>query len=634
MTSTTSPMDPELMNAILSDESSMMTSGNKPLHKHFASDYQRIKETAKQYKKKLSPDQINGIKKQLKKERSALVNEVKDLFNYTMRKYNKGGSATYTSLLRKATKHADKFGVDSHQLQYLKIHHDNYLRNQDGKKSGVVMANNKSNEVAKVLGEMMPATVSEPERVEMSEDDKVHYDVIKMIHNSTKMDESAAHFHMQMYEDLAPHVMNRRYNPNDLHHALNIHNFTNPVVVALFAPKIASLDRRFLLSNLATTIVDKTRNKNAPFRSAPNAELFFNLTNDSSTDMYCDSSIWGDLKKRCDVQASLRAIVNMLRSGAVFDPRNANFIKHVHGCRMSGADTPHLLFNQDEGAVLRRLCGAMAYKPTHLKGVSQMPLPGFHPGVVGHHVPHRIPIMNVNLPHPSMVGGAAMPTTFDLLSGLSQPQLVVENGMLVNKVVQLMHTEQVLMFNVQRRLSFISPKVLPGNFFPTAGLPASSLRNQKINDTPVDYKTTIPADTVATNTFKINSKDFYLRSVVILDVDNVTKTIKPTGGQVFLFKWNTKTTFDVHHYHPYGVLSGVSRTGMAAGGPGGAAGAGPVPSSTDFAPFKWVCDQSTINTNTATSSSHTVHDLIRQRGAIFIYAQNIERNDGKSELLF
>ena len=119
-----------------------------------------------------------------------------------------------------------------------------------------------------------------------------------------------------------------------------------------------------------------------------------------------------------------------------------------------------------------------------------------------------------------------------------------------------------------------------------------------------------------------NASDFYLRSVVVLDV-NSSGIILPTGGSTILFRWDEDDEAHCFAYRPLKVVRGInpSMTG---------------PADTDFKPFidagkagwdstTWDFKDSDINGDPKAFGEDTISllDAIKQRGTIFVYAQKV-----------
>jgi hypothetical protein len=457
--------------------------------------------------------------------------------------------------------------------------------------------------------------------VNLNEKDQTHMDVIRKIHHTTKMKEGLTYLHYHTYEDMSEGIMNVRFNPFNPVQGMNIHNFLHPVIVALFAPKITALENRFIISNLASTIVDRERNNNISFRTLPDIQLFNTLTQDPNHDLACDSSsVWGDLQQRCEIQAITRYCVNQLRQGVIYDPRNTKFLNELNTCRMSAQDSPYLVMTQDESVVLRRLFAALAFRPTTVRASTQVGA-NVYPGIMQHHEMHNLSAINVYLP-PKNVPVAVAAPAISLTSGFTQPQFVLQNGLLSPRTMNIMHTDQVLVFQVHRRESPIKAHHMPGNFFVNNPIPMTMMPHNIINDTEVDFDLKIPASQVATSMVQANPSDFYLRSVVVLDT-NANGQILPTGGSTILFKWTTDDDAHVYAYRPLKVIRGI-KPGMTG------------PTDPEFRPFidagttgwdrtTWEVKDGDLDGEAVGIGPDTLSmlDAIKQRGSIFVYAQKI-----------
>ena len=281
----------------------------------YLDDQKALRKMLKQHKKNMSDTDIQKLSSKLNHKKNNLITNVKKLYDFVMNKYNQNGDASLNSLMKKARKHAQKFNVDKDDARYIQLHYDHSFL----KKKGVLRVSETNNDVAKQLGSLHPSFVTDGSVMNISEQDKPFLHSIHQIHAATKMDFTTSIIHNQSYEDVSPFVMNTRFNPYSPGHSLNINNFVHPALVALFAPKIESIDNRFLLSNLSSIISKKVsdKNSNTPMANRLDAALFYDMTSDPNNDLACDNKVWADLQKRCDIQAVVRYTANSLRNGNV-----------------------------------------------------------------------------------------------------------------------------------------------------------------------------------------------------------------------------------------------------------------------------------------------------------------------------
>lgn len=148
----------------------------------------------------------------------------------------------------------------------------------------------------------------------------------------------------------------------------------HPVIAAMFLPKIAMIEKHFLIANLAGII--KGRKNREVITNKPDYLLHKAIVNDPN-DVVCDpNSAIRDLRFRCMLQHHLLNSVRSLRNGQYFDCHNREFINAIENCRLNNFDNPELLYGQDEATVLSKLLGAFSFRPTVL---SQRPVATYDP---------------------------------------------------------------------------------------------------------------------------------------------------------------------------------------------------------------------------------------------------------------
>jgi hypothetical protein len=563
----------------------------------------------KRKKLNMSEDQVKNLASQLNYHKNNLQTNVKNLYDFIQKQYNVSGETSLNVLMKKAKKYAQKFNVKPDEVKYFKIHYDSSL-----KQKGVV-TNDYSNDVAKQLGSLQPGFVTEGNTLQVDDKDKHHLEKIFTIHAATKMDYGTAYYHYNSYTHLAPHVMNTRFNPFAPGHSLNINNFIHPVLVALGAIKVNSIDQRFLLSNMASLISNKVKSpENTGLATRPDYSLFYDMTSDPNSDVACDNNVWADLEKRCDIQACSRYMINSLRNGNVYDVRNMKLITELNSCRMSVADAPYLLGFQDEGAVVRRLFRAMSFRPIWLQNSTAVPYPGVVPAFAQHHQAFRTPMINVyppaQFPNGQIMNNAALPNgAMDLLSGLRVPQLIIENGRAVPRNTNIMHVEDVLVFNVHRNQHVMKPHHFNANMLPMH-LPLASIPYQRLNDYTVEAPQRITAAEVATKAMHVNAEDFFLLAVVCKEtINGSNKMISPIQSTVLFGYDNDGALSNVYHYRPLMVTRGMNGGNI-----------NPT-TNVDFRPFIHRDADNYLRGTATVDGGDDLKSYVETHGTVFIYAQ-------------
>lgn len=515
--------------------------------------------------------------------------------------------------MKKAKKYAHKFNVKPDEVKYFKIHFDSAL-----KEKGVVVKDY-GNDVAKQLGSLQPGFITEGNSLRVDDKDKQYLEKIFTIHAATKLDYGTAYYHYNAYQHLSNTVMETRFNPYAPGHSLNINNFIHPVLVALGAIKVNSIDQRFLLSNMASIIANKVKNPdNTGLATRPDYALFYDMTSDPNSDVACDDNVWADLEKRCDIQAVTRYMINNLRNGVVYDVRNMKLINELNSCRMSMADAPYLLGFQDEGAVVRRVFRALSFRPIWLQNSTAVPTPGVIPAFAQHHQAFRTPMINVYPPVGQIANNAAIPNgVMDLLSGLRVPQLIIENGRAVPRNTNIMHVEDVLVFNVHRNQHVMRPHHFNQNMLPMQ-LPLATIPFQRLNDYTVEAPLRILPGEIATKAMDPNAEDFFLLAVVCKETINGTNNMISPIQSTVLFGYDDAGALNkLYHYRPLMVTRGMNGV------------VDPV-TNTNFRPFIHADPANYENGRAMTDGADAMpmKEYVETHGTVFVYTQRKKAVDG------
>ena len=215
----------------------------------------------------------------------------------------------------------------------------------------------------------------------------------------------------------------------------------HPLVVALFGPKIVILDERMLHSNLARIIVDRLSGR--PIQNRADFEFFVDLTTDQQEHV-CDSkSVFGDIRKRVEVQEMLRQAVWQMRGGQLYECNTSGLLAVLDNCKLNPSDSPHLLYVRDEGTLLRRILHAFSLKPTHVTTRPIFAMTGLVPPIGKL---DQLSMITVQLPHNSSSVGP-----IPLQMGLNVPHWYLENGTMVPKQNSIVYSREVIFFYVNRR---------------------------------------------------------------------------------------------------------------------------------------------------------------------------------------
>ena len=548
------------------------------------------------------------LEETIKRDREAIRTNIKNLAEYVFTKYGER-TLDYVSLFDMAKRHKDTFNVKDEQLQYFRIFYNEWTNGKS-----VALDDPNDNVVANTIGHIEPGFVSKGKVEIASDDDKKAVQLIDVLHETSKVDHITALQYFNMYEDISPMMTNAIFNPASGHFQMNINNYTDPVLVALFGPKIQDIEKRFLISNMATILHDKVHKPSQIFRSLADMELFYNMTSTNNTHLICDNaSVWRDLHKRCVIQQQIRQLVNMMRQGQIYDPRNPLFLDSLNSCRMSREEIPFLL-NRDPSAIMRRIFSALSYAPNYLTTITPLPQVGVVPPMVAQQDVYQVPMINVFLPQSFLQNqnGAGI----NLLDGVTNGtrQLLFQNGMMIQKDVKIAHTEQVLVFDVRRRENYtisgingrlnMSPLSITGIVQPT------------LNETHVSVPYRFSYDNVISSRLVRNEElksHFYLRSAIV-EQYNASKNFTQT--KTVLFKWSDDkdalTPKECYIYDPINSImkNYVQKTTNV----GSVSTEGPFVQVTARPDGTFSNDLDNINVN----------DLLSKNGTIFVYAKRVK----------
>lgn len=138
----------------------------------------------------------------------------------------------------------------------------------------------------------------------------------------------------------------------------NLTHAVDPVVVAMFAPKIKAFEDRFLYTSLARIV---TARNNKERLNEWEIDMLHSIVHDHIDVVCSDKSAMADIRGRANLQNALWNTVLNMRTGKFFHATNADFSRAVDKCSAFRHNTPDIIYGGDENVVLQRLLTAMAY---------------------------------------------------------------------------------------------------------------------------------------------------------------------------------------------------------------------------------------------------------------------------------
>jgi hypothetical protein len=444
--------------------------------------------------------------------RAAVKKTVKKFLGKIQRTY---GDLEIPKLITKGIKHANKVGLSDAQrhlfLRYIK----------EGDRFGSYMPEKKSTTMARFLGNdrtLTPNVSIEPIEHSKLNELSMLYDATKHIHNDVKHS-------INMYFDCAYAAISGLYDKK--RHNVNI--AIHPIIAALFLPKINYIEDRMLVTNIARIVLSRSGaylKDGAQFVNSGTTlhELTcdFDLANDiaydpNAGDQFMNSTPLDNLIKRYRAQTELYQCVLNLRQGRYYgteygkDSGISGFLRIINTYEWTFFDSPDLYHVQDEGTILRKLLAIYSCRPTFIQlrsvvnSLTAAPLFDLSKTVF-----MNVPIINLRLPSNIVGANTQVNPPITLSQALSQTDTMIEHRQIVPKHKDVVFSNKVAFFYVNRRTPTINigprynnPMILT---FMNSPLPFN-LNSGSINKTAVHSPATMP----------INNKQFNLRSVVTVN---------------------------------------------------------------------------------------------------------------------
>ena len=325
----------------------------------------------------LTPDLINKLRD--KYSDNNIVDAIMDFFTERRKKINKVASIyinafeqkynnifysmSLSKFMKKTLKYAKRYNLSDDEINEIKHVFESKIYNL-GDKNSIIYPNTN---LSKVLG--YPITESRDKIKPSNTEDYAYLQDILRIYEMFKSIHSYIVIQTMTYSENAEEVENSIFNIEK--HDKN--RYVHAVIVALFVPKINSIEERMLYANIAGIV--NTKYLGNRILTRPDYELFYSLVVDP-TDVVCDDiSPIRDLKSRAEVQVQLWNNVYNLRAGKVYDAAVFELISYIDKCRVTNVDNPDLVYLSDEGIILRRLFNIFAYRPITIRAIPLMITP-------------------------------------------------------------------------------------------------------------------------------------------------------------------------------------------------------------------------------------------------------------------
>jgi len=314
---------------------------------------------------------------------------------------------------------------------------------------------------------------------------------------------------LNLYKDCAAEALSCIYDKTKHNVSTHIH----PVVVALFLPKIAAIERRMLLANVGRVVLRRALpylNRHIQLYDnllEGEEEAEWELTSDivqdpNSLAYFSDDTPITNIMKRFKIQIELWRNVINVRQGIYYasgyDDNNGvtGLLRTLSQYDWNYFDSPDMYHLQDEGSVLRKLLAVFSLRPTftQVSSLVQRTYMGMANFTGLSRVTFlRIPIINVRLPT-LVQGNAGLPLPeIHLERSINQTDYFIENKLFVPKTKSVMFSKNLVFFHINRRYQTVNVTNLAYRFSYTS-MPYQSFNvgQTRVNDLPVGFREQLP----------------------------------------------------------------------------------------------------------------------------------------------
>lgn len=408
------------------------------------------------------------------------------------------------TLLKKALKYKSHYQLSNEEFEEFRRLYQNSLYGSE--RSEEVAYNNPRTKMSKLLNtSAYPYEVSEG--MNLKEKDYSIMQKIIETFEATKVNHRNVAMQAHSYLDCSPEAMLGEYNDK-----FNPMCHVHPCIAALFLPKFKDLDNHMLMTNIAH--IFKCKNKGKPILNEADSNLLFHFVTDPN-DMVCsERSAIEDVRARVNIQVNLWNSVFALRNGKYYDCNFTEFVNSITSCRLDSIDSPDIMHSGEEGMVMRTLFNAFSYRPTIMSSLTVMPVPVNNTSFSNFSNTEIPSVSTVHMVTLRLPPSVESDEEINLTDTINQPQYVIESGVLVPKVTEIVYSQGLIAFYVNRRYQNLNlyENLLPQNSRWNR-TPSVFSSMQKINTRKVTYMPTIP----------IRGDTYQLRSVVVADVTRINE---------------------------------------------------------------------------------------------------------------
>lgn len=303
-------------------------------------------------------------------------------------------------------------------------------------------------------------------------------------------------------------------------------DYIHPVMIALFLPRLRSIETRMLVSNLGRMIMHKSVhhfkkfsnyfNQLSMIENQADFEYMYDIAMDpNSMNYFSNDSPIENLIKRYEVQLEVCKNVLNLRSGRFFS--KGEYLGSVGDSAINGLqrlldkqtwsyfDSPEFSEFQDDGAFMRKLFAVFSFRPVMVK-LSHL---SYQPIVVNGFVNTNVdkitvisaPLVNVKLQRVNAPQG----TPVRLVDSLSQPENYYINNVFTPKTAQVITCRDFIAFYVNRKVTVMNFVDLQMRF---AYMPSQGTSTKSTSDNTIVY---------FDDDMMVGPTHVFLRSVVLMN---------------------------------------------------------------------------------------------------------------------
>lgn len=501
------------------DSDSQNTSGNKRPDEKVQSLVRELvksgltdQEAYRRIRKQITDDKVREIAHAAYLERKKIIAKYASKFARKMQTNSEYHTFTAEERMKRARQYAKANGIDSEEV-------DLFLKSLLGLKTYENIYNVPVTPISKLFGLRAIKETSDPLDVPASELSEVN-DIISMRASSAVLHSNVT-LQSFSYQDCDRSALHG--GGSTALYRQNIYTHINPVLFALFVPKVKVLDECILLSNFGTII--EAKHRRAPFRTQADYALYNNLVNDPTGFLCDEKSPIRDIKHRFTIQNLIWENILSLRQGLYYTPAAQNLNSAINSCRNNVFEAPDMTYISDEGTYLRRLLGAFSLRPTFVSTVSAF---NQYPNLVdpyglqthsysgSYHGQNlekitSISMITVRLPLVHNAEGSQVTRLEDSLR--QQQQWYKEGSAIVPKFQTIVNSNGVVFFHVNRRYNTI--KLQPQNACHFDRLPSQINGWEALNMSPVEFSCEI----------NITGEVYDLRSVIMTEVNPLHKNM-------------------------------------------------------------------------------------------------------------